>query len=162
MDLWAKHALLYFDFLFKPLGLPEVFVSSKNNFSPLYPIVSTRYTWNNYPNTPMQWDLLPHLSPHWTVFYGHLLRLENAAWGFRRGTGYISRSDFEFQLYNLLACCVSSCKLIKVSERNFHLKIYSIILCFTFTSGVNNVCRFIRCKVVSMWNISNGISSIKS
>ena len=49
------------------------------------------------------------------MFYGSLLRLENEAWGFRRGTGY-SRSDFEFQLYNLLACCVSACKLIKVSE----------------------------------------------
>ena len=47
VDLWAKHAILYFGFLFKPLGLPEVFVSFKNNFSPLYPIVSTRYTWNN-------------------------------------------------------------------------------------------------------------------
>ena len=44
VTLWAKHALLCFDFLFKPLGVPEVFVGSKNSLSPLYPIVSTRYT----------------------------------------------------------------------------------------------------------------------
>ena len=44
MALWLKHALRYFDFLFKPLGVLEVFVTSKDNLSPLYPIVSTRYT----------------------------------------------------------------------------------------------------------------------
>lgn len=96
------------------------------------------------------------------MFYGSLLRLENEAWGVRRGTGYISRSDFEFQLYNLLTCCESSCKLIKVSETNFHLKLYSIVLCFTVTAGFNDVCRFISNKVASMWNISNGLSRIKS
>lgn len=95
------------------------------------------------------------------MFYGSLLRLENEAWGFRKGTGY-SRSDFEFQLYNLLACCVSACELIKVSETNFHLKFYSNVLCFIVTAGFNNVCRFISYKVASMWNTSNGLSSIKS
>lgn len=67
MALWLKHALLYFDFLFKPLGVLEVFVTSKDNLSPLYPIVSTRYTWNNiYPNT-LHCDLFAHLPPHCIV-----------------------------------------------------------------------------------------------
>ena len=81
--LWAKHALLYFDFLFKPHGVPEVFVGSKNSLSPLYPIVSTRYTWNNtHPNT-LQCDLFAHLSPHWVVsevFYSACFMVVSLGW----------------------------------------------------------------------------------